>query len=98
MTTCKFLVDASYPAVTPRGFTLARMNSMMESIGVPGWKTAATPAALQSFDILIGDNSANHHQHVVHLVLLQQLHDTGDDGIVGSGKNAEADHVHVFLQ
>src|SRR5580700_7471191 len=32
------------PAVTPRGFTLPRMNSMIESIGVPGWNTAATPA------------------------------------------------------
>ena len=35
------------PAATPRGFTLLRMNSMMDSIGVPGWNTAATPAFLR---------------------------------------------------
>ena len=33
-------------AGTPRGFTLPRMNSMMESMGVPGWKIAATPTFL----------------------------------------------------
>ena len=31
-----FHVEHSYPAATPRGFTLLRMKSMMESIGVPG--------------------------------------------------------------
>src|SRR5271157_19699 len=35
------------PAATPRGFTLLRMNSMMASIGVPGWNTAATPVFLR---------------------------------------------------
>jgi len=35
------------PAATPRGFTLLRMKSMMASIGVPGWNTAATPAFLR---------------------------------------------------
>src|SRR5271165_6539768 len=29
-------VGLGYPAATPRGLTLPRMNSMMESIGVPG--------------------------------------------------------------
>ncbi len=34
---CPDISVANYePAATPRGFTLPRMNSMMESIGVPG--------------------------------------------------------------
>ena len=33
---CKYLLDQLQAVVTPRLFTLPRMNSMMESIGVPG--------------------------------------------------------------
>src|ERR1700682_1575069 len=53
---------------------------------------------LETFDILIGDDAANQHQHVVHFVLLQQIHHPRNDGVVRPRENREPDDLHVFLQ
>ena len=50
------------------------------------------------FHVLVGNDAADHYQHVVHLVLLEQVHDARNDGIVRAGKNGQADDVNIFLQ
>src|SRR5271157_3653739 len=55
-------------------------------------------ALFQGFHILVGNDAAYQHQHVVHLVLFQQVHHARHDGVVRAGENAEPDHVHVLLQ
>src|SRR5580700_3724108 len=52
----------------------------------------------QAFDVLVRDNAAHQHQHVVHLVLLQKFHHPGNDGIVRTGENRESDNLNVFLK
>ena len=37
-------------------------------------------------------------QHVVHVVLLEQVHHARHDGVVRAGEDAEADDVDVLLQ
>ncbi len=49
-------------------------------------------------DVLVGDDAAEHDQHVIHLVLLEQVHHARDDGVVRAGENRKADDVDVFLQ
>src|SRR5579863_1214258 len=53
---------------------------------------------LQGIDILIGNDSADQYQNVVHLVLLEQVHHPGHDSIVRARKNRQTDDLHIFLQ
>ena len=47
---------------------------------------------------MVGNDSADDDQNVIHLVLSQQIHHAGYDGIVSARENGQADHVNVFLQ
>src|SRR6476659_9200741 len=51
-----------------------------------------------ALDILIGNDSAQYHQHVVHFVVLQEFHHSRDDGVVRARKNGEPDYMDVLLQ
>ena len=62
----------------------------MSSIGVPGWKMPDTPIVFSALDILIGNNPPDKYQHIIHFILLQKVHDTGDDGVVRAGEDGKA--------
>ena len=42
---------------------------------------------LKSIDILIGDDATHKHKHIVYFVLLQEIHHTGNDGVVRARQN-----------
>ena len=48
--------------------------------------------------IFIRNDAAYDDQHIGHLFFFQQLHHARHDGVVRSGKNGQADDLHVFLQ
>ena len=52
---------------------------------------------LQPGDIRFGNNPADQHGHVIHVLGPQQLHQLRAERIVRAGKNREADDVDVFL-
>ena len=66
--------------------------------GGAGLEDGGDAELLEGGDVLIGDDAADQHEHVVHLALVQQVHDAGDDRVVRAGKDGQADHVDVFLQ
>src|SRR6266700_3184943 len=66
--------------------------------GGAGLEDGGDTRFLQRIYVLVGDNSAEDQQHIVHLVLLEQIHYTGNDRIVRTRKNREPDDVDVFLQ
>lgn len=52
---------------------------------------------LQKRHILIGNRAAQNDQDVCGIALSEQSSDAGNDGIVGAGKDAQSDAIHVFL-
>ena len=92
--------DAELQAVTPqtRARALALMKSTISCIGVPGRKIALDADRLQLRDVDVGNDAADHHQHIVEPLLLQQLHQPRRDVIVRAGQDRQADDVGVFLQ
>ena len=48
--------------------------------------------------VLIRDDAAHQHQHVIDLVLLQQFHHARHNCVMSAGKNRQANDVDVFLQ
>ena len=63
-----------------------------------GLEDAGNADLFEAVDILIGDDAADEDEHVVHFVLLEQIHDARDDGVVRTGKNGKADDLDIFLQ
>jgi len=63
-----------------------------------GLEDAGYADFLEALNILIGNNAADQNEHIVHLVLLEQVHDARDDGIVCPGKDRQTDDLHIFLQ
>src|SRR4029077_8571555 len=63
-----------------------------------GLEDAGHADFLEAFDILIGDDPANQHQHIIHFVLLQQVHHAWNDGVVRARENRKSDDLHVFLE
>src|SRR5208282_117979 len=53
---------------------------------------------LEPFDILIGDDAADHYHHIIHFVLLQQVHHARHDGVVRAREDRQPDDLHVFLE
>ena len=51
----------------------------------------------QMGDILIRNDAADNHDHIVHLVLSEQVHDSRHNRVVRARKNRKPDDVHVFL-
>src|SRR3954469_9490640 len=49
-------------------------------------------------NILVGDDAADEHENIVHLVLLREFHYARNDGVVRAGEDGESDDIHVFLQ
>jgi hypothetical protein len=66
--------------------------------GRTGLENRAHTRPLQAIHILVGDDAAHEHQHVIYLVLLEEVHNARHYGIVRPGKNRQPDHVHIFLQ
>ena len=85
-------------AVTPRGFTFPRMNSMMASIGVPGWKTAATPAFLRPSTSWSGMMPPTTSRTSSIWFCFSKIEHARHDGVVCARQDAESDDVHVFLE
>ena len=52
--------------------------------GGTGSKNALDAHLVQAWYILVGDDAPGHDQHVVHIVLAQQLHHPGEKGHVGA--------------
>ena len=63
-----------------------------------GLKDCCDTEFFQGFHILIGNDSADHDQNIVHLVLAQQVHYARHDRVMRARKNGEANHMHIFLQ
>src|ERR1039458_5908335 len=63
-----------------------------------GLEDAGDAYLFQSFHILVGDNAADQHQHIVHLIFLEQVHHARNNRIVRARKNREADDLNVFLE
>jgi hypothetical protein len=61
-------------------------------------KNCRNPDLLQARDILIGNDATHQHQHVIHLILLEQIHDPRHDRIMRAGQDRETNHVDIFLQ
>ncbi len=53
---------------------------------------------LEAFDVLIGDNAADQHQHVIHFILLEQVHNARHDRVVRTRENRESDDLNIFLE
>ena len=53
---------------------------------------------LERGGVFVGNDAADDHLHVGHVLLAQQFHHARHDGVVRAGKNGQADHLHVFLQ
>ena len=68
----------------------------MSSMGVPGLKIALTPDFFQEIEILLRNDAANQKKHIIHLVLLQQIRDAWNDGVVSAGENGQ-DQSHPHL-
>ena len=54
--------------------------------------------SLQLRNVDVGNDAADHDQHVVQPLLLQQLHHARTDVHVRAGQDRQADHVGVLLQ
>ena len=52
---------------------------------------------LQGRDILVGDDAAGENQHVIGTLRFQQTDDFGEQLVVGSAQDAEAQHGGVLL-
>src|SRR5271169_857908 len=66
--------------------------------GSPRLKHRRNSCVFEGFHVLVGNDAAHQQQHVIHLVLPEQVHHARHDGVVRPRQNAEADDVHVFLQ
>ena len=66
--------------------------------GRAGLKDSGYSDFLEAFDVLVGNDATDQHQHVVHMVLLEKVHHARDDGIVRAGKNRETDDLNIFLK
>src|SRR5260370_5790556 len=53
---------------------------------------------LEAFHVLIWDDATDQYQHVVHFVLLQQVHHARNDRVVRTRENRQSDDLHVFLK
>src|SRR5580658_1563054 len=62
-----------------------------------GLKDCGYAEFFQGVDILVGNDAADEHEHVVHFILLEKVHHARDDGVVRARQNREADHLDVFL-
>ena len=56
----------------------------------PGLENRGYASLLQAIDILVGDDASHDHDHIVHLVLLEQVHHAGHDRIVRARKESKA--------
>ena len=74
-----------------RARTLALMKPMMSCMGVPGRKMPLTPDLLQLRDVDVGDDAADHDEHVVESLLPQQFHQARRDVVVGARQDRQAD-------
>ncbi|SVA23848.1 uncharacterized protein METZ01_LOCUS76702 [marine metagenome] len=53
---------------------------------------------LQPWQVYIGDDAPNDHEHIVKSLLAQQLHHTGTNVIMGTRQNRQANNPGIFLQ
>ena len=101
---CRFNLGAighSLPLVTllRRGFRrFWRMKRTMSSIGVPGWKTAATPLCLSEATSWSGMMPPTSTSTSRHFVLLQQFHHPRHNRVMRAAQNRQSDHIDIFLQ
>lgn len=77
---------------------LPRIHFTMSSVDVPGVKTSRMPAALETWDVVFGDNAAAEHLDVISAFLFQQFRNSREQGIiVGAGEDRQTDAIDVFL-
>jgi len=66
--------------------------------GGAGLEDAGDADFLETVDILVGNDAADEDEYLIHFVLLEEIYDARDDGIVRAGKNRKADDLNIFLQ
>src|ERR1700679_2705306 len=62
-----------------------------------GAKDSGDSCFFECRNVMRGDGAAENDKDVQGVVLFEQRHDAGDDDVVGSGEDAEADAVDVLL-
>src|SRR5260370_22843992 len=67
-------------------------------MGGAGAEDSRHTGFLEQVYVLFRDSATHEHQHVVNVILFEQLHDAGNDGVMSAGENRETDYRHVFLQ
>src|SRR5467141_4136220 len=65
--------------------------------GSAGEEDFGDAGLLQGRDVGFGDDAADEDGDVVHAFVVEEFHELGADGVVGSGEDGEADDVDVFL-
>ncbi len=65
--------------------------------GSAGEKYFGDAGFLEVGDVGFGNNAAEKYGDVGHAFVVQQLHELGTDGVVGTGEDGEADDVDVLL-
>src|SRR5467141_604010 len=65
--------------------------------GGSGEKDFGNAGFFEGGDIGFGDNAADENGDVGHAFVVEEFHQLGADGVVGSGEDGEADDVDVFL-
>src|SRR5258707_723148 len=89
------------------GTTYARLNLVLSDAlvdelhdvlgGGAGKEDFGDAGLLEGGDVGFGDDAADEDGDVVHAFVVEEFHELGADGVVGSGEDGEADDVDVFL-
>src|SRR4029077_12013540 len=61
-------------------------------------KDRGHPSFLETLDVLIRNDPAHQHDHVIHFVLPEQIHHARHNRVVGPGQDREPDDLYVFLE
>src|SRR5262249_34574981 len=64
----------------------------------PGQENLIDSDCLKGGNVLIGNNSTCDNQHVIDVLLLQELHNSREDDVMRAREDREADAIDVFLQ
>ena len=65
--------------------------------GSAGKENFGDAGFFQGGDVGFGDDAADEDGDVVHAFFVEEFHELGAEGVVGAGKDREADDVDVFL-
>src|SRR5215471_19249194 len=63
----------------------------------PGLEDRGYAPLFEIRNVLVGNDSADDNEHIVHSIVSQEIHHARHDGIVRARENRKADYLYVFL-